>query len=58
LGNAPPDEAIVNAWNGLNALIAAYDRPDQPYQALVRPEFAFAGDYDHLSRIDEWAVRS
>jgi ATP-dependent helicase/nuclease subunit B len=58
LGRDAPDEAIANAWEGLGALIAAYDDPTQPYPALVRAEFAFAGDYDHLSRIDEWAIRS
>ena len=58
LGKDPPDEAIANAWAGLTELIAAYDKPDQPYRALVRAEFAFAGDYDHLSRLDEWAIRS
>jgi ATP-dependent helicase/nuclease subunit B len=57
LGKDEPDEAIANAWEGLAGLIAAYDKADQPYRALVRAEFAFAGDYDHLSRIDEWAIR-
>ena len=58
LGKDAPDEAIANAWEGLNELIAAYDNPAQPYPALVRGEFAFPGDYDHLSRLDEWAIRS
>jgi len=58
LGKDAPDEAIANAWEGLAELIAAYDNPDQPYRALPRAEFAFAGDYDHLSRLDEWAIRS
>jgi ATP-dependent helicase/nuclease subunit B len=58
LGKDAPDEAIANAWEGLSALIATYDDPAQPYPALIRAEFAFTGDYDHLSRIDEWAIRS
>jgi ATP-dependent helicase/nuclease subunit B len=58
LGREPPDEAIANAWAGLTELIATFDNPDQPYRALVRAEFAFASDYDHLSRLDEWATRS
>ena len=58
LGKDGPDEAIANAWAGLIELIATYDNPAQPYRALVRAEFAFAGDYDHLSRLDEWAIRS
>jgi len=58
LGRDAPDEAIANAWEGLTELIATYDKPDQPYRALIRAEFAFAGDYDHLSRLDEWAIRS
>jgi ATP-dependent helicase/nuclease subunit B len=58
LGKESPDEAIANAWEGLGELIAAYDNPVQPYRALVRAEFAFAGDYDHLSRLDEWAIGS
>ena len=45
------------AWAGLTELIATFDNSDQPYRALVRAEFAFAGDYDHLSRLDEWATR-
>ena len=58
LGKDTPDEAIANAWAGLTELITAYDKPEQPYRALVRAEFAYAGDYDHLSRLDEWSIRS
>ena len=58
LGRDAPDEAIANAWAGLTELIATFDNPDHPYRALVRAEFAYAGDYDHLSRLDEWAIRS
>jgi ATP-dependent helicase/nuclease subunit B len=58
LGREAPEEAIANAWAGLAELIAKFDNPDEPYQALTRAEFAFAGDYDHLSRLDEWATRS
>ncbi len=58
LGKDTPDEAIANAWEGLGALIAAYDNPAHPYRAAVPGEYAFPGDYDHLSRLAEWAVRS
>jgi endoglucanase Acf2 len=58
LGRDAPDEAIADAWIGLIKLIDAFDDPTKPYAALSRPEFAFPGDYDHLSRIDEWAAGS
>jgi ATP-dependent helicase/nuclease subunit B len=58
LGREPPAQAIADAWMGLVGLIEAFDNPAKPYSAIVRPEFAFAGDYDHLSRLDEWAAGS
>ncbi len=58
LGRDAPDEAIANAWAGLIKLIETFDNPDKPYSALTRAEFAFAGDYDHLSRVDEWGTQS
>lgn len=51
-----PEKAAAAAKAGLLALIAAFDSPDQPYRAVPRPEFASRfGDYNHLSRIREWA---
>jgi ATP-dependent helicase/nuclease subunit B len=58
LGKEPPGEAIADAWIGLIKLIDAFDDPAKSYAAVSRPEFAFPGDYDHLSRLDEWAVGS
>ena len=58
LGRDAPDEAIANAWAGLIKLIETFDNPDQPYRALTLTEYAFAGDYDHLSRVDEWGMQS
>lgn len=46
---------LDDAWERLGALIAAYDVPDQPYVARLRPQhIAYAGDHDHLSRHGEW----
>jgi ATP-dependent helicase/nuclease subunit B len=58
LGREPPDEAIANAWEGLRTMIAAYDNPAQPYRPRVPGEYDYPGDYDHLSRVAEWATRS
>ena len=58
LGRDPPAEAIADAWVGLIRLVDAFDDPAKPYAALNRPEFGFPGDYDHLSRIDEWMAGS
>ncbi|MEO1198313.1 MAG: double-strand break repair protein AddB [Pseudomonadota bacterium] len=49
------DDLADSHLAGFRALIAAYDRPDQPY--LAKPRVAFrdqAGDYDHLSRFADW----
>jgi ATP-dependent helicase/nuclease subunit B len=56
LGKASPDDAIAEALAGLTRLIALFDDPETPYRAGLRPEFAALGDYDHLARLDEWAV--
>jgi ATP-dependent helicase/nuclease subunit B len=50
------EDSVDFARDGLGRLIAAYENPDTPYRARTRPEFAYAGDYDHLARIDEWAA--
>jgi ATP-dependent helicase/nuclease subunit B len=55
LGKEPPNEAIADAWIGLIKLIDLFDDPATPYSAWTRLEFAYPGDYDHLSRLDEWA---
>lgn len=49
-----PDE-LDEEWAHLRELIAAYDAPDQPYPARLRPKhIKYDGDYDHLSRHGEW----
>ncbi len=41
----------------LDALIAAYDRPEQAYTSHGRPMLTTdEGDYDHLARRGEWGV--
>jgi ATP-dependent helicase/nuclease subunit B len=54
VGSGDLDAAVAEAWAGLLALIAAFDDPAMPYRSRPRPELAFAGDYDHLARIEEW----
>ncbi len=49
-------EAIETAWKGLIRLIAAFDDPARPYLSKPRPEFTYAGDYDHLARVGEWVA--
>ncbi len=53
------DDGLLNAtidaaWDGLLQLIAAFDDPATPYRSRPQPEFAYAGDYDHFARIEEW----
>lgn len=44
------------ARDGAERLIAAYDRPDTPYQARPYPAFAPRySDYEHLARVKEWS---
>jgi ATP-dependent helicase/nuclease subunit B len=51
-----PSELGASALAKLKALVAAYDRPEQPYLSMARPMFErrWSGDYDHLARIREW----
>ncbi len=45
------------AREGLLALIGAFDRPDTPYLATPRPEWAPSwNDYEHLARTMEWSA--
>jgi ATP-dependent helicase/nuclease subunit B len=55
IGN-DPRSLIAAARAGLQALIAAFDRPETPYEARPRPDKAPRfSDYEHLARIKEWA---
>jgi ATP-dependent helicase/nuclease subunit B len=51
-------EAAARALEGLHALIARFDDPDQPYLSRVAPQFVKArvSDYDHLARVFEWST--
>jgi len=45
------------AYEGLEALIAAFDRVETPYRATPRPEWAPRySDYVHLARVKEWSA--
>lgn len=54
----PVATTVAEALEGLNALIATYENPDQPYVSRTAPQFArrIYSDYDHLARVREWSV--
>jgi ATP-dependent helicase/nuclease subunit B len=56
LGKGDVGHAVEETWRGLCALIDLFDAASTPYHSAPRPEFAFAGDYDHLARIGEWTA--
>jgi RecB family exonuclease len=46
----------ATVWARLAGLIAAYQDPAEGFVARLRPQkLTWAGDYDHLSRLGEWA---
>ena len=48
-------EQVADHMARLDALIAAYDRPEQAYTSRGRVEKqGFEGDFDHLARRGEW----
>ncbi len=49
---------VDEALEGLNRLIATYERADQAYVSRTAPQFAQRAfsDYDHLARVREWSV--
>ncbi len=52
-----PAELAAQALEGLKRLVAEFDNPATPYACRPRPEMAPRfSDYDHLSRLAEWAV--
>lgn len=54
---ADPAVLAAQALDGLKRLVAEFDNPDTPYACRPRPEMAPRfNDYDHLSRLAEWAV--
>lgn len=54
----PVATTVAGALEGLIALIATYERPDQAYVSRAAPQFAQRAysDYDHLARVREWSV--
>lgn len=55
------DALAIASLGGLQSLIAAYDKPEQPYLSWPRPQFLYTntlhttrGDYNHLARVLEW----
>ncbi|GAB4395015.1 MAG: double-strand break repair protein AddB [Kiloniellaceae bacterium] len=54
---ADPGALATEALEGLKRLVARFDDPQTPYACRPRPELAPRfSDYDHLSRLAEWAV--
>nr|WP_277346015.1 double-strand break repair protein AddB [Sneathiella chinensis] len=50
------EELSVEALDGLNRLIAQFDREATPYLTRPRPDFVDRfNDYEHLARIREWS---
>ncbi|MEM1316235.1 MAG: PD-(D/E)XK nuclease family protein, partial [Pseudomonadota bacterium] len=48
--------SVAGTWDDLGRLLAAYDLPETPYAARLRPaRVRDGGDYDHLSRFGEWS---
>ena len=49
---------VDEALEGLNRLIATYEKPGQAYISRAAPQFAQRAfsDYDHLARVREWSV--
>ena len=56
--DADPEVLAAEALEGLKRLVAEFDDPATPYACRPRAEMAPRfSDYDHLSRLAEWAVR-
>jgi len=55
--NAEIEALAEAAYDGLAALIAAFDDASTPYHAVPDPDHAPRyDDYAHLARIREWSV--
>lgn len=45
------------ALDALRTWVVRFDDPQTPYRSRPRPQFLdYAGDYDHLARVAEWAA--
>ena len=50
------DTLVAESWSRLVAMITEYQDPATPFTARLRPHsITFSGDFDHLSRLGEWA---
>jgi len=58
VGREVPDAVIADSWARLISWIESFDNPATPYDVRTAPEYAFAGDYDHLARLGEWPMGS
>ncbi|MCQ8242013.1 double-strand break repair protein AddB [Rhizosaccharibacter radicis] len=48
---------VAQCWDGLEALVAAYDDPAQPFLSHPRPGWApLYADYAQLARVAEWSA--
>ncbi len=48
-------QVLADAEDGMQRLIAAFDRAETPYHARPRPDLALPyDDYEHLARLREW----
>lgn len=66
-GEPPGEERVIksddiaalaaSAREGLERLIAAFDKPNTPYRAIRRPSYSYEYDaYAHLARVAEWSA--
>ncbi len=52
-----PDALIAALWPKLREYIERFDRPGHAYESRRMPAMtSYAGDYDHLARVKEWAA--
>jgi len=52
-----PAQTATDALEGLQGLVAAYDRVEAPYGSRPNPENAPKySDYEHLARVKEWST--
>ena len=54
---SPPAEELAEAaYEGLQRLIAQFDRQATPYLSLPRPDLPYrVNEYEHLARVKEWS---
>jgi ATP-dependent helicase/nuclease subunit B len=56
VGKGREGELTEQAVAGLDAWIARFDDPDEPYVSRIAVKFMSSpSDYDHLARVQEWS---